>query len=381
MKIVVAPDSFKGSLSAVEVCGALKTGAQRVFPDAEFVEIPLADGGEGTLNALIAGAGGQQKVAAVRGPLGTSVEARWGILPDGRAVIEMAQASGLDLVAPAKRNALEASSYGTGQLIKAALDAGCREIILGIGGSATTDGGMGALSALGLSARDNRNCALRPGGVALTELNQLDLKWFDARIAKTKFTVLCDVTNPLYGPDGAAHIYAAQKGASADDILKLDAALRHYADRVAIHIAHDYSSHAGAGAAGGIGFGMLSFCNAEMRSGIDVVLESAQFAEKIKGANLILTGEGALDSQTLNGKTVAGACRKARQAAVPIVAFGGAVRLSSAQMDELGLLSAFSLVDGPRNLEFCLQNGRSLLSDSVERVLRCWAAVAIGKAL
>ena len=377
MKIVLAPDSFKGSLDASQVCGSLEAGARRVFPDAEFVSIPLADGGEGTLDALLLGAGGIAKSAMVRGPLGAGVDARWGILPDGRALVEMAQASGLDLVAPAQRKAPQASSYGTGQLIKAALDAGCREIIIGIGGSATTDGGVGALNALGLYARDHRDLALPAGGAALADLAALDLRFLDARLTKAHFTVLCDVDNPLYGPNGAAPIYAAQKGASADEIEQLDRALHHYADVTSRLIGHDYSSHAGAGAAGGIGFALLSFCNATLRSGIDVVLEATEFATKIADADLILTGEGALDAQTLRGKTVAGACRLARQAAVPVIAFGGAIKLDGAQMEELGLLSAFPLTDGPRDLEFCLQHGSNLLSDAVERALRLWRGYGI----
>ena len=370
MKIVVAPDSFKGSMSALQVCQAIKSGVIRAFPHAEIIEIPLADGGEGTLDALLTGAGGAQKTTIVRGPLGQPVEAHWGILPSGQAIIEMAQASGLNLVAPAKRDALRASSYGTGQLIKTALDAGCREIILGIGGSATTDGGLGALTALGLNARDDRERALEPGGASLLGLSTIDLKFLDPRLENTNFTVLCDVTNPLHGSAGAAHIYGAQKGASSQEIALLDNALEHFANVTTDFVGHDYRSHAGAGAAGGIGFGMLAFCNTQMRSGIDVILQATRFAEKIENADLVITGEGALDNQTLNGKTIAGACRAARQSQVPVIAFGGAVRLNASQMDELGLVSAFSLTDGPRDLEFCVQNGRHLLSDSVERAVR-----------
>lgn len=372
MKIVLAPDSFKGSLSALEVCQALEEGARRVLPAAEFVTIPLADGGEGTLDALLAGAGGELQTQVVRGPLGDAVTARWGILPDGRAVIEMAQASGLGLVAPHRRNALEASSFGTGQLIKAALDVGCRAVILGIGGSATTDGGLGALSALGLHARDERDRVLPPGGAALARLASLDLKFLDQRLAKTDFTVLCDVTNPLYGPDGAAHVYAAQKGATEAEVEQLDQALRHYAKVTTDFVGRDNSSHAGAGAAGGLGFAMLAFCNTQMRSGIDVILETTQFAAKIALADLILTGEGALDAQTLNGKTIAGACRLARAQSVPVIALSGTVKLTGDQMSELGLISAFPLIDGPRSLEFCVKNAADLLSDSTERALRLW---------
>ena len=373
MKIVLAPDSFKGSLSAVEACRALELGARRVFPQAQFLSIPLADGGEGTLDALPLGAGGRARKKEVRGPLGAPVEAHWGILPDGQAIIEMAQASGLGLVPLNTRNALSASSFGTGQLIKAALDAGCRSIILGVGGSATTDGGVGALAALGLYARDERDRELPPGGGALERLATLDLRFFDSRVAKTSFTVLCDVSNPLYGANGAAHVYAAQKGASPTEIARLDAGLRNYS-RVATELdGRDNSSCAGAGAAGGMGFGMMSFCGAQMRSGIDVVLETTQFAEKIADADLILTGEGSIDAQTLNGKTISGVCRIAKFHGVPVVAFGGTVKISGAQMNDLALTSAFSLADGPGDLKYCIENAALLLGNAAEHALRLWS--------
>ena len=372
MKIALAPDSFKGSLSAPQVCRALEIGARRVYPTAEFIAVPLADGGEGTLDVLMTGTDGRLKTCPVRGPLGETVEAHWGILPDGRAVIEMAQASGLQLIEPGQRDALAASTFGTGQLIKAALDAGCRDIIVAIGGSATTDGGLGALNALGLYARDERDRVLAAGGGALKDLVALDPKFLDARLQKTKFTVLCDVNNPLYGPDGAAHIYAAQKGADAAETERLDAGLRCLAEVTANLVGHDYSSHAGAGAAGGLGFGLLAFCQAELSSGISVVLEATQLEQKIAGADLVLTGEGTLDAQTLHGKTVAGICRLARAHRVPVIALGGAVRLNGMQMDELGLVAAFSLCDGPRTLKFCVGNSASLLADATERALRVW---------
>ena len=372
MKIVLAPDSFKGSLRAVEACHALEEGAKRVFPHAEFIRIPLADGGEGTLDALLMGANGRMRTQIVRGPLGDPVEARWGILPDGRAVIEMAQACGLDLVQREKRDALAASSFGVGQLINAALNAGCRSVILGIGGSATTDGGIGALSALGLYARDKRDRELPPGGGGLEHLQTLDLKFFDSRVANTGFTVLCDVTNPLCGPTGAAQIYGAQKGANSAEIEQLDAGLRHLAKVTEDFVGRDNSSHAGAGAAGGMGFAMLAFCGAQIHSGIDIILEVTGFAEKINNADLILTGEGALDAQTLNGKTISGACRIAQIQKIPVVAIGGTVRLSGTQMNDLGLLSAFSLTEGPCNLNFCVEHATMLLTNATERALRLY---------
>lgn len=370
MKIVLAPDSFKGSLSSPQACAAMRNGARRVFPDAEIVAVPLADGGEGTLEALVDGAGGFFKTARAQNALGQSIEARWGILPDGKAVIEMAQASGLTLISPPRRDARRASSFGTGQIINAALNAGCREILVAIGGSATTDGGAGALSALGAMFRDGRDVVLPPGGASLLELKTLDLRFFDQRIQKAKFTVLSDVSNPLCGLSGAARVYGPQKGATREDVEILDAALANFAAVAREKLGGDISNESGAGAAGGMGFGLMAFCDAQMRSGIEVILEAAQFEKKLRGADLILTGEGALDVQTLNGKTIAGVCAAAKPQNVPVLGFGGKVDLSGAQLDELGLLSAFSLADGPRDLEFCVRNAEKLLENAVERALR-----------
>ncbi len=370
MKIVLAPDSFKGSLSALEVCRALENGARRVFPSAEIETCPLADGGEGTLEALIQSAGGYFKSERVQNPIGDTIEARWGILPDGKAVIEMAQASGLTLISKAQRNAKTASTFGTGQLIKAALRAGCREILVTLGGSATTDGGAGALAALGAHFRDKNDVILRPGGADLRRLHSIDLKWLEPKLKRAQITLLCDVSNPLCGENGAAQVYGPQKGASSADIEVLESALANLARATREKTGADFSSRGGAGAAGGLGFGLMAFCSAQTRSGIDVVLEAARFEEKLGRANLVLTGEGALDAQTLHGKVVAGVCRAARTHGVPVVAFGGKVDLSGAEMDELGLQSAFCIVDGPRDLNFCIENAEQLVEKAAERFFR-----------
>ncbi len=372
MKILLAPDSFKGSLSALQVCAALQAGALRVCPDAEFELCPLADGGEGTLDALVQSAGGFFKVERVQNPRGESVEARWGILPDGKAVIEMAQAAGLSLIAPQNRDTATASTYGVGQLIKAALRAGCREILVALGGSATTDGGAGALAALGAYLRDERDVILPPGGAALSRLASIDLKWLDPKLARANFSLLCDVTNPLCGENGAAQIYAPQKGADAADALRLDAALLHFSRLAREKTGADCALLPGAGAAGGLAFGLMAFCGAQVQSGIEAVMEAADFAAKLRGADLVLTGEGALDAQTLRGKVVAGVGRAAKLQGVPVLAFGGRVQLSGAELDELGVLSAFSLADGPRDLAFCIENAAPLLTDATERALRLW---------
>ena len=372
MRFVIAPDSFKGSLSSVEASAAIKNGVLRVFPDAEIVAIPLADGGEGTLDALLAATDGIRKIARVRGPLDEEIEANWGILPNGSAVIEIAQACGLNLTPPEKRDAWRASSFGVGQLILAALNAGCRRFLIGLGGSATTDGASGALSALGARFFDQNGVVLPLGGGFLGNLAQIDLKYLDSRLEKCEFTLLCDVQSPLCGENGAAHIYGSQKGASTQQIERLDAALSHFADLSAQKLSFDCQNENGAGAAGGLGFGLMAFLGAQPQSGIEAVLQATQFEEKLAGADLVLTGEGTLDAQTLSGKAVAGVCRAAKLQNVPVLAFGGTIALSGAQMDELGLLSAFCLADGPRELDFCLQNGAQLLENAVERALRIW---------
>jgi glycerate kinase len=369
VKIVLAPDSFKGSLSALAACQALQNGAARAFPGATFEWCPLADGGEGTLEALIAATGGFTKTLPVRGPLGEDVEANWGILPDGKGVIEMAQASGLTLSTPERRDALAATTWGTGQLIKAALVAGCREILVGLGGSATTDGGAGALSALGAIFRDRHQVVLRPGGAALAGLESIDLRYFNERLSRASLTLLCDVTNPLCGPHGAARIYGPQKGASPEDVEVLDGALARFA-LVAQKMGHDVAQIPGAGAAGGLAFGLMAFAKAQVRSGIEVVLEASGFAAKLEGADMVLTGEGSLDTQTLQGKTIAGVCHAARAAGVPVVAFGGRVELSSDALQELGLQDAFAIADPTRELSYNMEHAAELLETAVENHLR-----------
>lgn len=350
----------------------MQQGAKRVFPHAELVSLPLADGGEGTVEALLHGAGGREITTQAKGPLGNPVAARWGLLPDDRAVIEMAQASGLTLIPENRRDALRASSYGTGELIAAALDAGCRELFVGIGGSATTDGGVGALSALGARFLDSRGALLPPGGAALNRLHSIDLSGFDARLQQIPLTVLCDVTNPLCGENGAAFVYGPQKGASAEDVNLLDCGLRRLAQVSAQTLGEDKSAQPGAGAAGGLGFGLAAFCSAQMKSGIEVVLETTHFAEKLRDATLVLTGEGALDGQTLSGKTIAGVCRVAGERHVPVIAFGGKVALPGDELDALGLLSAFPIADAPLPLAQCVARAGELLAATVERVLRLW---------
>ncbi|MBV9865165.1 MAG: glycerate kinase [Abitibacteriaceae bacterium] len=380
LHIILAPDSFKGSLSATQACAALERGARGALNgiECQFTAVPLADGGEGTVDALLRGAGGTSQTVRVRGPLRDEVEAQWGLLAGGQAVVEMAQASGLTLVPPEHRSAGQASSYGTGQVIQAALEAGCRELLIGIGGSATTDGGAGALQALGVRFLDANGRELPPGGTALNQLHRIDLTHLDPRLKDTKITVLCDVTNPLCGPDGAAFIYGPQKGASPREVEALDAALSHFADVVEATFGKDFRDIPGAGAAGGMGFGLMAFLGAHLTPGINAVLEATRFAAKLETADLVLTGEGSIDAQTLSGKALAGVADAARQvkdgAGVPIIAFGGAVRLTGTQLQDLGIMAALPLPDAPLSLQECVSRADELLSSAAERALRLWIA-------
>jgi glycerate kinase len=380
LTFVLAPDSLKGALSASESCAAMQRGIERACASTHtphrILSVPLADGGEGTIEAFHHGAGGAIEHLTVRGPLDHEVDAQWLLLPDGRTVLEMAQASGLTLVPPAQRRALHASSYGTGQLIRAALDVGCREILLGIGGSATTDGGTGALCALGARFLDGNGDELPSGGAALRDLSDIDLSRLDTRLQQISMRVLCDVTNPLFGEQGAAHVYGPQKGASPDDVQTLDAALRRFADVTSTRTDRDVSAVPGAGAAGGIGFGLLAFCGACLVPGIEAVLDVTRFADKLEDADLVLTAEGAIDAQTPHGKALAGIARAARGArggrGVPVVAFGGAVKLRGDELQKMGIVAAFPLADAPMTLEYSMAHAGSLLEAAVERAVSLW---------
>ena len=373
---VLAPDSLKGSLSAVTACSAMKLGVQRAMGrmPCRFSAVPLADGGEGTVEALLQGAGGEERIETVSGPLANPVQAKWGVLQDRQAVIEMAQASGLTLVSVGYHRPKEASSYGTGQLIKAALDAGYRDLLIGIGGSASTDGGAGALQALGVRLLDANGQDLPPGGAALLRLAQIDLTYLDARLKDAQVTVLCDVNNPLCGPNGAAYIYGPQKGATPNDVKQIDAALSHFAQVADVTTGRNLQAVKGAGAAGGMGFGLMTFLNAQLKSGIDVVLEATQMAQKLETADLVLTAEGSVDAQTLRGKALAGVARAASAAkngdGVPVIAFGGAVRLTTDELEKLGIIVSLPLPDAPLSLSQCIERASELLTNATERAIR-----------
>lgn len=375
MTFLLAPDSLKGSLTAVQACQSLARGIRAALPSAEILMVPLADGGEGTVEAIALATGAAMQDALVHGPLGAPASASWARTADGRAILELASASGITLVASEHRDALRASTYGTGQLIRAALDSGCTEITIGIGGSATTDGGTGALAALGLKFLDDAGAELPPGGAALARLARIDASGLHPRLQDRSVAVrvLCDVTNPLCGPNGAAHIYGPQKGATPEDVEYLDSALGNYARVTAAQLGRDDSSLAGAGAAGGTGFGFVAWLGAELVPGIQAVLQTANFDELCRRADWVFTAEGALDGQTLRGKTIAGVAAAAKRHGVPVIAFGGAVKLTGAELDELGLVSAFALPDSPLALEQCIARADELLAGAAERVVRLLA--------
>jgi glycerate kinase len=372
MHILIAPDSYKGSLSALDVANAMETGAKRVFPGATFDRVPIADGGEGTVNALVAATNGAFRKTRVRGPRGDAVNAKWGLLGGGKtAVIEMAAASGLPLLAPDRRDALNACTYGTGELMRAALDAGVTTVILGIGGSATNDGGTGFARALGAKFLDASGNALPPGGAALAGLSSIDLSGLDPRLEKTEIRVACDVDNPLCGPRGASAVFGPQKGASPAEVRRLDAALGVFAAVAAQTTGKTAVAETpGAGAAGGLGAGLLHFTGATLMPGVALVLDAVKFDERVKKADLVFTGEGRTDFQTAYGKAPAGVAQAAKKRAVPVVCLSGGLGEGANDVLAQGIDAVFSIAPGPISLQECLDNGKSLLADAAERICR-----------
>ena len=373
MKIIIAPDSFKDSLSAEGVAQAIAEGLALVWPDAQLVQCPMADGGEGTVDAVLAACNGELRRQAVRGPLGDTVEARWGWLADSRtAIIEMAEASGLQLVPPGQRDACSSSTYGTGELIRAALDLGAERIILAIGGSATNDGGAGAMQALGVQLFDADQQALAPGGLALAGLAQINLANLDPRLAQVRFEIAADVNNPLCGPQGASAIFGPQKGASAEQVQQLDAALGHFADHCAKALPRDVRDEPGSGAAGGLGFAAKAFLGAQFRAGVEVVAELVGLDAAVRDADLVITGEGRFDAQTLRGKTPFGVARIARNHSVPVIVIAGTLGDGYEHMYAHGVNAAFALPSGPMSLEQACSEAPRLLRERAADIARVW---------
>lgn len=375
MKIILAPDSFKGSMTALEAAEAMADGIRRVCPNAELVFLPLADGGEGTVDALVAATAGRMQTAWVTGPLGEPVEARWGQLGSSgeAAVVEMAAAAGLPLLSAEQRDPLRATTYGVGELLLDALQSRAKRIVIGLGGSATNDGGAGAMQALGVRFFDLEGRLLpeKIGGRDLARLARVDVSGLRFPVGDVSLTIASDVSNPLLGPNGASAVYGPQKGASAADVAELDAALANYAKVLRRDLGKDVAALPGAGAAGGFGAGLMAFLDAHLQSGIDLVLDAAGFHEKLAGADWVWTGEGRIDAQTLQGKTIAGVLRRCHPQNIPVIAFGGSVDDAAAEaLASAGLRAAFSLVSGPMTLEEAMQDGKRLTAQAAARVMR-----------
>jgi glycerate kinase len=373
MKIVIAPDSFKDSLSAQAVASAIASGLGEVWPDAELIQCPMADGGEGTIEALLAACDGQLMSARVSGPLGNAVEAHWGWLENTRtAIIEMAMASGLQLLSLEQRDATVTSTYGTGELIRTALDAGAQRVILAIGGSATNDAGSGMLAALGAAFFGRDGQPLPAGGLALAQLAHIDLTGLDPRLQEVRVEIAADVDNPLCGSNGASHIFGPQKGASPQQVLALDAALAHFADHSAQVLQRDVRDQPGSGAAGGMGFAAKAYLNASFRAGVEVVAELTGLAQALAGADLVITGEGRFDAQTLRGKTPFGVARIAQRAGVPVIVIAGTLGEGYADLYEHGIGAAFALTSGPMTLDQACRNAPTLLHDRARDIAQLW---------
>ncbi|PST93771.1 glycerate kinase [Photobacterium iliopiscarium] len=357
MKIIIAPDSYKESLTAMEVATAIEAGFRQVMPDAEYIKLPMADGGEGTVQSLVDASNGTIIEHQVTGPLGEQVPAFFGLMGDDKtAVIEMAAASGLHLVSPNLRNPMLTTSYGTGELILAALDHGVDHIIVGIGGSATNDGGIGMAQALGVQLLDNKGQALGFGGQALAQLASIDITTVDPRLAHIKLEVACDVDNPLCGKKGASHIFGPQKGATPAMVAELDQHLAHYAAIIKRDLAIDVKDMAGAGAAGGMGAALLGLFNAQLRSGIEIVIDAVHLGDIIKDADLVITGEGRIDSQTIHGKTPIGVARTAKKYHKPVIGIAGCLSQDCGVVYDHGIDAVFSVVPAAMSLEHAFNN-------------------------
>lgn len=371
MKIIVSPDSFKGSCSAIEVADSIEKAIHEVDSTINVVKMPVADGGEGTIDAITSCVPATIYELEVCDPMGKNAMATYAVIEDGEtAIIEMAQASGLPMVPVDERNPLLATTYGTGQLMKDALDKGVKKMIIGIGGSATNDAGAGMLMALGASFKNIEGEEVALGGGALADVVEIDLSEFDSRIFDVDITVACDVTNPLTGENGASYVYGPQKGATPEMVKELDAALARFAKLSAKGFGEDYSTYPGTGAAGGLGFALIAYCKAKFAAGIDIVLNVCGFEKEIEDADLVITGEGRIDGQSVQGKVLYGIGTRAKERNVPVIAIGGAVRSDSEALLDHGITAMFSIANGPMTLEHAMENGCELIEQITKNVMR-----------
>ena len=378
MIVVIAPDSYKESLSALEVATQIELGFKEVFPDAVCIKVPMADGGEGTVQAMVEATDGQRIEVAATDPLGQRIRSFYALTGDGHtAMIEMAAASGLGLVPPSQRNPNLTSSFGTGELILAALDAGARHLILGIGGSATNDGGAGMLQALGVQLLDAQGTALPPGGGALGALARIDITGLDARLRDTRVEVACDVDNPLTGPRGASAIFGPQKGATPEMVQTLDANLKHFAHIIQRDLGVDVDAVPGAGAAGGMGAALLAFLRGELRPGCEIIAKAVGLDAAVRDADLVITGEGRIDQQTIFGKTPFGVATVAKRHGKPVIAIAGSLGTNAHVVHAHGIDAIFSVLGRVGNLDEALADAEH----NVRTTARNLAAVlAMGQA-
>lgn len=377
MKIVIAPDSFKESLTALEACEAIEEGMRTVFPDAEYVKVPMADGGEGTVQSVIDSTGGILKTLTVTGPLNQPVEASYGLSGDRTlAVIEMAASSGLDKVSFDKRNPMITTTYGFGELIRDAFDEGVEEILLGLGGSATNDGGAGMIMSLGGRLLDEKGQSIPLGGKGLKDLTDIDLSRMHPRLKDVTIRVACDVDNPLTGKKGASFIYGPQKGGTSDQLEKLDSYLGHFAEVIRQKLGVNLEDVPGAGAAGGLGAGIMAFLNGKLENGGELLVDSLKLDEKVANADLVITGEGGINYQTIYGKTPVAVSRVAKKYGVPVIALAGSISVGYESVYDEGIQAVFSILNQPVSLEEALNQGYINLKQTAENVAR---VIQLGK--
>ncbi|ADL07418.1 glycerate kinase [Thermosediminibacter oceani] len=376
MKVLIAPDSFKGSLTSLQAANAMERGVLKAAFSAnavvEVYKIPMADGGEGTVEAVICAAGGRIVKTRVLDPLGRTINSFFGVLSDGTAVIEMAAASGLNLLKPGERNPMVTTTYGTGQLIRSALDHGCRKLIIGIGGSATNDGGVGMAQALGVKFLDAEGKNIGFGGGELSKIERIDISGLDPRVKGADIVVACDVKNVLCGPQGASAVYGPQKGATPEMVEILDENLRHLAEVIKVDLGKDIAEVPGSGAAGGLGAALMAFLNSKLRPGIEIMMDITHFSDRVSNANLIITGEGCTDYQTLFGKVPFGIGQVAKRFNKPVICISGSLGEDYEQLYDAGITALFSIINRPMTLEEAMERGEELLEKVSENVFRLY---------
>jgi glycerate kinase len=371
VKILIAPDSFKESLSAVEVAECIEQGIKNYRPDIDCIKIPLADGGEGTVETILHAVGGEIIPLRVKDPLLREIDSYWGLLPDHEtAILEMATASGLELLSPVERNPMITSTFGTGQLIQSALDRGCSKIYIGIGGSATNDGGAGMAKALGAKLMDKKGKEVEEGGKYLSKICSIDLSLFDHRVGNCEIIVISDVQNPMCGENGASFIYGPQKGADPDMVKQLDFNLHYFGEILEKQFNKKIMTLPGAGAAGGLGGGLVAFCDADIRPGVETFSEITKIEDYIQDADLILTGEGKLDYQTKFGKVPFGIAQLSRKYNKPVIGIAGSLGDGYEELYAYGFQSITSIMEGPITLEGAIKNSRKLIINTAESIIR-----------